>query len=180
MRNQNVRSIALVGVMAAMIFVATMYIKIEIPSPTGMTMLKTGNILCLLAGLLLGKVRGGLASGIGSAMFDLMHPAYIASTPYTFVFFFLMAFVAGLVFENLKSNSSICVAVSCFFGAFTYFVLYITKSITTTVLAGSAFTPAVIANSTKMITSGFNAIVAVTFATILYKSFAEKIKNILN
>lgn len=122
MTNNNTRKLVQTGVFAALIFVATMYIKIDVVLPTGPAMFKTGNVLCVLAGMLLGKVHGGLAAGIGSALFDLMNPLYIASTPYTFVFFFLMAFFAGLVYEKTKN-----VTFSAFIGAYSYVLMYFSK-----------------------------------------------------
>ena len=44
----------------------------------------------LLCGLLLGPVRGGLAAGIGSMIFDLMTPEYAPEAWITFLRFFLM------------------------------------------------------------------------------------------
>ena len=44
-----------------------------------------------LCGLLLGPVRGGLAAGIGSMIFDLMTPEYAPEAWITFLRFFLMA-----------------------------------------------------------------------------------------
>ena len=57
-----------VGVMAAIIFVLTYFVQIPIPTPAGQTMLKSANIFILLAGLLFGGLRGGLAAGIGSIL----------------------------------------------------------------------------------------------------------------
>lgn len=167
---KKTKQITLVGMMAAMIFVATAFISIQIPSPTGPTMLKTGNILCILAGLLLGKTHGGLASGLGSMFYDLTNPLYISSAPTTFVNFFLMSFIAGLIFE--KSNKSkLWLAISCIIGAFSYVVLYFSKSVLGTVLVGSHLVPAIVANLTKLATSSFNATVASVFAIILYPIF---------
>ena len=45
--------IVMVGVMAAIVFVLTYFVKIQIPTPTGPVMFKTANIFILLSGLLL-------------------------------------------------------------------------------------------------------------------------------
>lgn len=172
MQRSSSRNLALVGMMAALIFVATSFIHIPIPSPTGMTMIKSGNILCLLAGLCLGKIQGGLAAGIGSMMFDLMNPLYISSAPTTFLNFFLMAFVAGLIFEKTGDKFRFALPLSCVTGAFFYVTLYFSKSVLATVLMGSGLLPALIANSTKLLTSSFNATIASIFAVILYPSFS--------
>lgn len=157
------------GLMAAMVFVATTFFKIEIATPAGYTMIKTGNILCILAGFLLGPVYGGLAAGIGSGLYDLFDPKYAASAPFTFVFFFLMAFTAGWLNKkwnaDLRSVPKMVVFALC--GAMLYWFLTISKSVITLMLAGSAFVPALVANGTKMLTSLINAIVAVVFSVLL-------------
>lgn len=175
----SVYTLAVIGLMAAMVFVATYFLRIEIPTPAGPTNLKVGNILCLLAGLLFGGLYGGLAAGIGSMFFDLLNPVYAASAPFTLVFFFMMAFVCGLISHSggkrglsMKWNivGGIC-------GALSYIVLHIGKSIITLVLAGSGFLPAVIACSTKLITSSINAVIAVVvsvlIAPVLHKALAR-------
>ena len=88
----------MVALMAAMIFVVTSFVRIpiEVP-PAGETMLKVANVLCLLAGMWFGGVRGGLAAGIGSMLFDLSNPKYVASAPFTLLFFFMMAFICGTI-----------------------------------------------------------------------------------
>ena len=161
--------IVVIGLMAAVCFVTTYFLRIEIPTPAGPTNIKVGNIVCLLAGLLFGGLRGGLAAGIGSMFFDLLNPAYISSAPFTLVFFFMMGFVCGLVSHlggrkgaNLTFN-----IIGAAAGALSYFVLHISKSIITLMLAGSDFTAAVVACSTKMITSGINVVTAVVASVIL-------------
>ena len=77
----------IVGVMAAIVFVLTYFVKIQVPTPTGPVMFKAANIFILLSGLLFGGVRGGLAAGIGSMIYDLLDPAYISESPVTFIRF---------------------------------------------------------------------------------------------
>lgn len=170
-KHNLIYKLVFVGVMAAMIYVATMFLRIEIPTPTGPTNLKTGNILCLLAGMLFGGVLGGLSAGIGSMLFDLSNPAYVSSAPFTLVFFFLMGAVCGWIShsrgkagENWKVN-----ALGGFCGALTYWLLYIGKSVIVLMVAGSSFWPAVLATVPKMAASGFNALIAVVCATLIAK-----------
>ncbi|MEG1027997.1 MAG: ECF transporter S component, partial [Oscillospiraceae bacterium] len=66
----SLQDVVLVGVMAAIVFVLTYFIKIDIPTPVGPTMLKVANGFCLLAGILLGGLKGGLAAGLGSMLYD--------------------------------------------------------------------------------------------------------------
>lgn len=162
--------IVVVGLMAALIFVVTLFLRIPIPMPTGTpTALKLANVLCLLAGLLFGGVRGGLAAGIGSALYDLTNPVYIADAPITFVNFFLMAFVCGVIAHaaGKKSGGAARSWGASVAGAVTYFVLYISKSIVVLVLEGSVLSAAVAACIPKMWASGFNGTVAVICSVLL-------------
>ena len=68
LKQKKLLNYVLTAVMAAMIFVATYFLKIPISTPAGPTMLKVSNILILLAGILFGGVYGGLAAGIGSGL----------------------------------------------------------------------------------------------------------------
>ena len=62
------------AMMAALVFVGN-YIRVMIPvSLGGTTAFTLANILCALSGLLLGPWWGGLAAGLGSAIFDMLDP----------------------------------------------------------------------------------------------------------
>ena len=74
-----------IGLMAAVVFVVTMFLSIRVPTPTGTVMIKLANAFILLSGLLLGSWRGGLAAGFGSMIFDLMTPEYVPEAWLTFV-----------------------------------------------------------------------------------------------
>lgn len=180
MKNFKVKDLAEVGVLAALVFVATYFLKIgPIPTPAGSTMLKTGNAVCLLAGLLFGKVKGGLAAGIGSMFYDLMDPVYIASAPTTGIFFFVMGYVAGWVShmgdregKDTKQNIIAGIAAS---GA--YIVLYISKSVIKLMLAGSEFIPAVTASGTKFLFAVINAVFAVAVSVIFAPVVRKALKG---
>ena len=95
MKKISVRTMCLVGLMAALCFAGN-YARITVPAAVGTTSFTLGNITCVLSGLLLGPI-GGLASGIGAACYDLTNPLYINEVPLTFINKGLMGLVAGLV-----------------------------------------------------------------------------------
>ena len=166
----TVHDLVVVGLMAAMVFVCTAFLKIgPIPTPAGPTQLKTGNAVCLLTGLLFGGWRGGLAAGIGSAIFDLTDPAFAPSAPFTLVFFFLMGFVCGAVSHlgGRDGKDARWNILSAAAGSVTYLILHLGKSVLTLVLAGSDLGAALAACSVKFITSGVNAVFAVAVASLL-------------
>lgn len=167
--SMKIYDIVVVGLMAAMVFVCTMFLGVRIPTPTGTTMLKTANAVCLLGGLLFGGLRGGLAAGFGSAFFDLTYPEYAAEAPLTFVRFFLMAFLCGWIAHQgrAKSPSTSRMAVAAVCGGLFDFCFNIGKNILQLVIAGSAWAPAVIATTPKMLTSVINTVFAILVACIL-------------
>ena len=166
----TVRDLAEIGVLAALVFVATYFLKIgPIPTPAGPTQFKMGNAVCLLGAMVFGKTKGGFAAGIGSAMFDLTQPAFVAGAPFTFAFFFAMAYVCGWVSKfggndgrNTKQNilGAVC-------GAVTYLILHLGKSFITLILEGSDASAALVACSTKFVTSGINAVFAIVVSVLL-------------
>ena len=83
---------------AALVFVATMIIKI--PTLTGGYM-NIGDGMVLLCGFILGPVWGSLAAGIGSMLADLVgYPIYAIATVFIKA---LMAFVAYFLAKALKT-----------------------------------------------------------------------------
>jgi len=172
----SVRDMATVGVLAALVFVTTYFLKIgPIATPAGPTMIKVGNVVCILGALLFGGVRGGLAAGIGSMIYDLTDPAFVSSAPFTFVFFFLMAFICGVIShahgrdgKDAKWN-----AVGAVAGAASYLVLHLGKTLITLMLSGSGLAAALTASGVKFITSGVNAVIAVVVSLLLAPVFRK-------
>ena len=168
MKNR-IHKIAFASLMAALVMAGSA-LRITMPIAIGSTTsFHLGNIMCALAGILLGPAWGAGAAGIGSMLFDLTNPAYVASAPFTFVFFFVMAFVCGKI-ANAKGKNGLDTKqniVAATLGAGSYWLLYIGKSVITLVIQGSAFVPAIVATVPKMITSGINVVTAIIFSVLL-------------
>ena len=171
-------AIIYVGMMAAIIFVATYFFKFDIPTPTGPVMIKTANALCLLSGLLFGGFYGGLSAGIGSMLFDLMDPRYTRYAPFSLCFFFLMGFVCGRIahINGAKGQRFILNLLATSLGALTYFALNAARNILELMFAGSGFIPAIIANSTKLSVSALNMVVGIILALVLQKAIHPPLK----
>ena len=175
----STRQIAFIGVMAAIVFVSN-YIQIKIPiGINDVTRIHVANAFCLLAGIVLGPVQGGLAAGIGSAFYDILDPGYITSAPFTFAFKFLMAFVAGAVAGkdnlNIKTGRSLAAA---FLGQATYIVLYISKKFIVYLMQGEPVNVALGLCATSLVASLLNAVISVVVVGLLAPVFCKIIKNI--
>lgn len=171
------RRIAFIGVMSAIVFVSN-YISFSIPLPIGgdMTRIHVANAFCLLAGLSLGPVAGGLSAGIGSMLYDFTIPQFIAGSPFTFAFKFAMAFVAGLLVRP-KDNNKVSTGKIIFggiMGQLTYIVLYIGKKfITYYFLHKESLDVTLAACGTSLLTSLVNAVIAVIIACLLAPVFRK-------
>lgn len=169
MKNKKLASIIAVGLMAALCFVGN-YMQIKIPNGVLITRIHFGNSMCLLAGLLFGGLNGGLASGIGAALYDLFDPVYIVSAPFTFLSKFAMGIVCGLIAKSAKrlKNETAHILTAAILGQLAYIVCYLTKTFISQIILGYTVETALIATGTNLITSGVNAIIAVAVSVPLY------------
>ena len=171
MKNLAIRKISLVAVMAAVVFVSS---QIQIPIPLGLSVTRVhiGNGFCLLCGLLLGPLLGGLSAGIGSCFFDLLNPIYLTSVPFTFIFKFLMAYICGkIAWTEKKESKSLAINLTgTILGAIIYIILYLSKSyIKDVFVRGIPKQGAIAALFTRGLASLTNAIVGVIIAIVLLK-----------
>lgn len=178
----TLKQIAMIGVMAAAVYVASAFLQIPIPTAIDNTRLHMGNVMCLLSGLLLGPIQGGLAAGIGSMFFDLTNPAYITSTPFTFAFKFLMAWICGMFAFRNKSrlSSHKRYIIGSILGAFAYVLLYLSKSyIEHRFVLGLPLEAVMITLTQKAVVSSVNAVVSVVVAVPLGIALRPAIRRYL-
>lgn len=171
--------IVAVGLLAAFVFIATFFFKVKIPTPTGSTMIKLGNGVCLLAGTLLGGWRGGLAAGIGCALFDLTDPEYAPTAYITFLRYFAMAGLCGLIahWNGARGRKPMRNLAASIIGALTYSALYLGSKIGGMMLVGSAFVPAVVGNAASIVSSLLNAAVGVVVAMALTPALQKALQS---
>ena len=179
--NRNkVLKLVLAALMAALVAVFSK-LQIQIPAIIGVSRFHLGNVMCALSGILLGPWWGGLASGVGSAIFDLFDPVHIADFPVTLITKGLYGMVSGLVFfKGFKRKSNYgteVVASLC--GAVTYAVLYLAKKffLDAILLAGMDSSAAWLVVLEKIPSTAFNAVVAVIFAPILGVAIRKGLKS---
>lgn len=169
MKKLNIRQVAFVGIMAALVYVTSAYLQINIPTAIGSTRLHMGNVMCLLSGLLLGPLQGGLAAGIGSMFFDLTNPLYIASAPFTFAFKFMMAWLCGIIAHKCGKEALWKTILGAVAGAVTYVILYLGKSfIEDYFVLGLPLDAVMLTVTQKGLVSTVNGIIAAVVSVPLY------------
>ena len=164
----TIMNITQIGIMAAAVYVSSAFMQIPIPTAIDNTRLHMGNVMCLLAGMLLGPLQGGLAAGIGSMFFDLTNPAYITSAPFTFIFKFFMAWICGKIISDHSTHLRQKYILGAIAGSFTYVILYLSKSfIEHRFIVGLPAEAVMLTISQKAVVSGINAVVACAVAVPL-------------
>ena len=113
-----------VGVMAAVIYVVTMF-----RFPLFGSKVHFANAMCLLSGLLFGPLYGGLSAGFGSGLYDLLNGYPIDEALVTFVSKFAMAWVCAKISRagQTKGDNHVRNLIACIAGALTYVLLYMLK-----------------------------------------------------
>lgn len=98
----NLSKLVMIGLFAALSYVAFTYLQIPIPVPGGDTVaLHIGNALCVIGALLLGGFSGGIAGSLGMTIADLLNPVYITSAPKTFILKLCIGLIAGFVAHRI-------------------------------------------------------------------------------
>lgn len=162
--------IVAIALMAAFVFVATYFFKIDLPTIGGKTSIKLGNGICILAALLLGGWRGALSAAIGCTLFDLLDPIYAKEAWITFIRYFIMAGLCGTIahWHGAAGKSFPRNVVAAIVGAYSYSAMYIgSKIIGQMALGASSVTNAVLAVTTNITASLINATAGVIVALVL-------------
>lgn len=158
----SIQTLVFVGVLAAMVYVVTLF-----RFPLLGSRVHFANAVCLLAGMLLGPVPGGMAAGLGSALFDAISGGYdFINVLITFVSKFAMGWVCGLLMhsEGKRKHKFDRTVLSAIAGALTYVALYMLKSAVYGAMAGNAWA----AVASKFPASIINAGAAIIAAPIFY------------
>lgn len=165
------KKIVLAALLAALTCVGSA-LRITLPLDiAGTTSFHLGNILCALSGILLGPWWGGLAAGLGSAIYDMTNPLYISECWLTFLMKFAYGLAAGLVIRCGKKDAwgYTRALLATIAGAAAYAALYLVKSYFYSGLLIHGLEPAAALATViaKLPATGFNAAVAIIIAPVL-------------
>lgn len=183
--NQKTLKIAVIGLMAALAYIAFTFLQIKIPTPGGFTSFHLGNTFDVLAALLLGGLPGGIAGAIGMGIGDLLDPTYVVVAPKTILLKLGIGIVTGLVAYKIfhiqkKEGKALTQAVvlSAIAGMlfnivgepiFSYFY--------TAFVLGAPTKAAQALASWNAITTSVNAVLTVIIASVLYLAIAPILKK---
>src|SRR3989304_7853771 len=99
--------VALSGVMAALVAVATFFV--QIPNPATRGYINFGDIMIFVSALTFGPIVGGLAGSIGSSIADIAS-GYGYFAPFTFVIKGAEGAIAGLISNRVSVRRDVLAA----------------------------------------------------------------------
>lgn len=172
--NVSIRKIVYVALLSALVYVATM-----ISFPLLGSKVRLANPVSLLGSLLMGPVFGGLASGLGSLIYDIQ-TGYGFESIITFVSKFAMAWVAGrIAFSGgHKADDHKRNVIACTAGAWTYVALYMLKTfIFQRFVYGFPMDTVWATVASKFPASAINAVAAMVIAPIFYTALRPALKS---
>ena len=175
-RKWTIQKIVYIAVLAAIVCVVTLF-----RFPLLGSKVHFANAMCLLSGLLMGGVPGGLAAGFGSALYDALWGGYdLIQVLITFVSKFLMAWVcAKIAFAGHREakNHGWNIAASVV-GALTYVALYMLKTfIYQRFIYGYPVDAVWVTMWGKLPASLINAVAAMVAAPILYSALRPALER---
>lgn len=109
---KNILNITFISLFAALSYIALMLFFF----PVGIMYVHFGNLIVVLAALLIGGWQGGLAGSIGMGLYDIFN-GHADSSPKTFLLKFLIGLTVGMVFtflNNRKKYPSLWLLISGF------------------------------------------------------------------
>ena len=174
-KNVPAAGLAFAGMMIALVFVSN-YISI----PTAFSRLHVANAVCMLAGMLFGGVRGGIIAGLGSALFDLTFPAYVAESWITFINKGAMALACGVIVNDKGNTLSrpVISIIGSLTGAVLYIALYLLKSYVqirwVTPVPADTVAAALVG---KLSSAAINGLFAMVVAPLLYGALYPALKK---
>lgn len=179
------KKIVIAALMAALT-VAGSALRIKVPSVVGTSAFHLGNIMCALSGIFLGPWLGGLAAGLGSAIYDiLLDPAYLSECWITCLTKGAYGLIAGLVAYGIrgswhnKSKKYLRALLATVAGALTYAFLYLSKTCfySGMLMKGLTLEGALWGTVDKLPATTFNAVVAIVAAPLLAVAISSALKS---
>ena len=171
--------IVFIALMAALVFVLTMF-----RFPLLNSKVHFANAMCLLSGLLLGPIGGGLAAGIGSGLYDLVGGYGLDGVIITIVSKFLMALICGLIAKTVhetqmpKTEAHLRVTLGSIIGALSYVALYMLKTVVYQAFVYGYPAETVWATAlSKLPASLINAVFAMIVTPILYAALRSPLEK---
>lgn len=175
--HQKVLDITFIALFAALCYIALTVFFF----PVGPMYIHFGNLIVVVAALLVGGWQGGLAGSVGMGLYDILN-GHADSSPKTFLLKFLIGLTVGIVY-NLLKNKIKQKTVAAFLGAFCGMLVNIVGEVLWKIfqyyIAGSTFNAAVTTSILSQGSTLINAGIAIIGGVVLFKVLEKPFDKIL-
>ncbi len=179
MKNKNqILNISLIGLFAAISYISLMLFFF----PVGPMFVHFGNLIVVLAALLIGGWQGGLSGAIGMGLYDLFN-GHADSAPKTLLLKFLIGFTVRFVFTTLSKrlkSQTLCATVGAVLGMVVNIIGEFLWKTVQYYLAGSAFKAAAVASLLSQGSTLLNAVIAIIGGVALFVLLRKPFSKILS
>ena len=175
--HKSILNITFIALFAALCYISLMIFFF----PLGNMYIHFGNLIVVVASLLIGGWQGGLSGSIGMGLFDIFN-GHADSSPKTFLLKFLIGLTVGVIFVYLKKmgvNKTVSAVIGAILGMIvnlTGEVLWKTVQFT---LAGSTFNAAFVSSVASQSSTLVNAAIAVVGGVALFSALEKPVKKII-
>ncbi len=165
------------------LFAALCYIALTVFFfPVGPMFVHFGNLIVVLAALLVGGWQGGMAGSVGMGLYDILN-GHADSSPKTFILKFLIGLTVGVVFSLLSQvmkSKTLAATLGALCGMAVNIVGEVAWKTVQYYLAGSAFGGAFTASLLSQSSTLLNAVIAVIGGVALFKVLEKPFNKIKN
>lgn len=176
MNKVSTKKIVLNGLMIALVFLTTYFTRIPGPIPPGY--LNFGDVVIMVAAILLGRNSGFLVGSIGSAIADIASPGGLIFAPVTFIVKGLEGYITGIIADSARGRKSseklkiAAVVIGAVVMVIGYFAaeLYVLKFFDNTF----GYTYAIGELPLNLVQGGISAAVGYVLSTVLIRSNVQK------
>ena len=169
--HQKILDVTFIALFAALCYIALTFFFF----PVGPMFVHFGNLIVVVASLLMGGWQGGLAGSVGMGLYDILN-GHADSSPKTFLLKFLIGLTVGMVY-NLLKNKMKRKTVAAFIGAVCGMVVNLVgETLWKIVQYTSAGSTVSAATTTAVLSQGstlINAIIAVIGGVAIFKALEK-------
>ncbi|MCX7920431.1 MAG: ECF transporter S component [Clostridia bacterium] len=125
--SNKTKDVVISGLLIALVFVATYFIKFQLPFSLKGGLVHTGNVALFVAAIVFGKKKGAIAGAFGMGLFDVVS-GWMSWAPFTFVIRGVMGYMIGSIAHARGRNGNnivwnlVAIAISSVWMMFGYYM----------------------------------------------------------
>lgn len=169
-KSEHLRKLVFTGLFAAIIFIGISVIRIPLPAIVGRPFIHFGNILTVIAVMLLGFTYGAIAGAIGLGLFDILN-GYAATSWLTVIEAVILAAVVALTFRGVgyAEDQLGKLYVVALVAGLTKIVTSWCTGVIEALMVGTTLKVAMIGSFTSLLAATINSVACLILVPLIYR-----------